>query len=126
MLTPSSDTAWIDERDLGTFLKARHGRTAALFAAWIVKDLVRAGIPMTRYRRERYRSDGTSIGPDLRISLESALLVADIFDAAHTAGLRVLALRRAGLRPPEDDDRLLEVLDLMLSAGCDAPPPGGA
>jgi len=49
------------------------------------------------------------------------MLVADIFDAAHTAALRVLARRRAGLRSPEDDDRLLQVLDLMLSAGCEAP-----
>jgi len=55
------------------------------------------------------------------MSVETAMLVADIFDAAHTAALRVLARRRAGLRSPEGDDRLLQVLDLMLSAGCEAP-----
>ena len=121
-----SDTAWIDERDLGKFLKGRYGSTAGLFSAWVVYDLVRAGIPFERYRRERYRADGTRIGPDLRMSLESALLVADIFDAAYAAALRVLARRRAGLGSPEDDKRLIEVLEPMLSAGCDAPPAGDA
>lgn len=121
-----SDTAWIDERALGKFLIERYGSTAGLFSVWVISSLVSAGVPVEQYRRERYRADGKRIGPDLRISLDSAMLVADIFDAAHTAALRVLARRRAGLRSPQDDNRLIVILDLMLSAGCDAPPVGHA
>lgn len=125
-----SETAWIDQRALSKFLIERYGATAGLFSAWVIRDLVSAGIPVERYRRERYRADGKRIGPDLRMSLETAMLVADIFAAAHTAALRVLARRRAGLSSPQDDDRLLEVLevlevlDLLLSAGCETPAVG--
>lgn len=71
------------------------------------------------HRRERYRDDGARIGPDLKVPLETAALVLEIFAAAHQAALRAMARHDPG--QPLRFVHLDEVLELMLNAGFDPP-----
>lgn len=118
---PSSEaSAWIDERDLGAFIDSRYGRGAQRFEISLVKFLADEGFGVL-HRQERYRGDGTRIGPDLKVPLDTAALVLEIFGAAHHAALRVLARDEVGL--PLRFVSMDEVLDLLLSAGCEPPLP---
>lgn len=111
-------TAWIDERDLGAYVGSRYGRGAERVEIALVRFLAEEGLGEL-HRRERYRDDGVRIGPDLKVPLETAALVLEIFAASHHAAIRVMARHDAGqpLRFVQIDD----VLDLMLDAGCDPP-----
>jgi hypothetical protein len=110
--------AWIDERDLGAFVESRYGRGAERVEIALVRYLAEEGFGEL-HRRERFRQDGTRIGPDLKVPLETAALVLEIFAACHSAALRAMARHDAGhqLRFVQIDD----VLGLMLDAGCDPP-----
>lgn len=110
--------AWIDERDLGTFVDSRYGRGAERIEIDLVRFLAREEFGEL-HRRERFREDGARIGPDLKVPLDTAALVLEIFEAAHQAALRVLARHDADL--PLRFVHLDEVVDLMLEAGCDPP-----
>jgi len=112
--------AWIDERDLGAFIDSRYGRGAQRVEIALVKFLANEGFGVL-HRRERYREDGARIGPDLKVPLDTAALVLEIFAAAHHAALRVLARNEVGL--PLRFVSMDEVLELMLAAGCEPPSP---
>lgn len=121
-MSASSDAedakAWVDERHLGRFIRTRYGRDAETVEIRLVRFLAREGFGAL-YRRDRYRDDGARLGPDLKVPLETAALVVEIFAAAHLAALRVLASDDAGM--PLRHVQLDEVLDLLLEAGCEPP-----
>jgi hypothetical protein len=111
-------TAWIDERRLGRYIGALYGRQAQSLEISLVRLLASEGIGEL-YRRERYREDGARIGPELKVPLETAALVLEVFAAAHQAALRVMALHDRG--DPLRFVRMDDLLGLMLEAGCDPP-----
>ena len=113
--------AWVDERYLGRFIRTRYGREAEPIEIALVRFLAREGFGEL-HRRERYRDDGARIGPDLKVPLDTAALVIEIFAAAHQAALRVLARDEAAL--PLRFVQLDEVLAVLLEAGCDPPSRG--
>ena len=110
--------AWIDERDLGAFIRSRYGRDAERAEIALVRLLAHEGLGEL-HRRERFREDGARIGPELKVPLETAALVLEIFSAAHHAALRAMARQDAG--QPLRFVQMDEVLELMLSAGCEPP-----
>lgn len=110
-------TAWVDERDLGTFVGARYGPGAERLEIALVRFLAEEGIGEL-HRRERYR-DGKRIGPDLKDPLYTAAIVMEVFEAARLASLRALA--RADLGLPLQHVELEGTLALLLEAGCDPP-----
>lgn len=85
-----------------------------------MRDLSR-GKHARRFRRERYRADSARIGPELKVPLETARLLMDVLEAAYVAALRVVARHRAGLPAASSEDRLVEVLEVLLQAGCEPP-----
>ncbi len=113
--------AWVDERRLGDYLQRRYGGHAGLLAVYVLRDLLK-GKHARRYRCERYRADGARIGPELKVPLETALLMLDIFEAAHLASLRVIATRHAALAQRSSGQRLEDALEMLLAAGCEPPP----
>ncbi|WP_353952213.1 hypothetical protein V6K52_01855 [Knoellia sp. S7-12] len=110
--------AWVDERHLGSLVGARYGADAERFEISLVRFLAKEGFGEL-HRRERFRADGARIGPDLKVPLDTAALVLEIFEAARTAVLRVLARDEADL--PLRYVQLEEVLSLLLEAGCEPP-----
>ena len=110
--------AWIDERDLGAFVGSRYGRGAERVEIALVRYLAAEGIGEL-HRRERFRADGARLGPDLKVPLETAVLVLEIFAAAHSAALRAIARHDGG--HPFRFVQMEDVLGLMLDAGCDPP-----
>lgn len=114
---PSADRtpAWIDERDLGAYIGKKYGAGAERLGIDLVRLLHRTGLG-DLHRRERFNDQGKRIGPDLKVPLETAALVMEVFAAAHIAGLRALARFDAGLPFKHVD---VELIDLPVAAGCD-------
>ena len=111
-------TAWIDERRLGRFVGRRYGRDAEHLEITLVRFLAAEGLGEL-FRRERFREDGAKIGPELKVPLETAVLVLEALAAARQAALRTLALHDNG--QSHRFVRMDDVLDLLLEAGCEPP-----
>ena len=110
--------AWIDARDLGAHVDRVYGRGAQRMVLLIVQMLNSKGLSRLE-RTDRYRPDGTLIGPDIKLPLETAALVLEMMAAARVAALRTLVERTSGA--PLRHVAMDELLDLMLDAGCDPP-----